>query len=187
MARSGFDSRVVAEAQAGDEQARERLLGQLAPVLRSFFLSRIGPRTEVDDLIQNTLLRVHNGLAELRDPQRLKGFTMKAALFELQDYYRGRYRAKEHLYDPEAPPRHPPVDGEAGAGFDVERALAALSPRAREIIELRECGYHYEEIARMVGTTEAAVKMQVKRAFEKMRAVLVGVLILFVLHVWLRV
>lgn len=177
--RQGFDSRVVEQARAGDEQARARLLSRLEGLLRAFFTSRIGQRTEVDDLVQNTLLRVHHGLADLKDPGSLKAFTMKAALFELQDYYRGRYRAKERLYDPDLPPTHPQVDGAAAEGLDLERALASLSPRARQIIELREYGYRYEEIAAVVGTTEAAVKMQVKRAFEKLRSVLAAVLLLF--------
>ena len=178
--RQGIDSRVVEQAQAGDAQARARLLAQLQSMLRAFFTGRIGARTEVDDLVQNTLLRVHNGLEDLKDPQRLKGFTMKAALFELQDYYRGRYSAKERLYDPDVPPAHPEVGGGAADEIDVERALSALSPKARQIVELREYGYRYEEIAHIVGTTEAAVKMQVMRAFEKMRSVLTS-LVLFVL------
>ena len=83
--RSGLDSKVVELAQAGDEQARARLLESLSTTLRTFFTSRIGARPDVDDLVQNTLLRVHNSLGDLKDPSRLKGFTMKAALFELQD------------------------------------------------------------------------------------------------------
>ncbi len=65
--------------------------------------------------------------------------------------------------------------------MDLEKALAALSPRARRIIELREYGYRYEEIANIVGSTEAAIKMQVKRAFEKMRDLLISLLIAFLL------
>ena len=49
-----------------------------------------------------------------------------------------------------------------------------LSPRARYILELREYGYRYKEIADMIDTSEAAVKMQVKRAFERMRRLLVA-------------
>ena len=64
-------------------------------------------------------------------------------------------------------------------GLDLERALEMLSPRARRIIELREYGYRYEEIAEIIGTTEAAIKMQVKRAFEKMRSVLISLVALF--------
>lgn len=177
-----FDSSIVERAQAGDEQARAQLLSRLEPMLRSFFISRIGQKPEVDDLIQNTLVRVHNGLADLKDTRRLKSFTMKAAVFELQDLYRGRYHAKERLYDPDHPPEQADTTAAAGARLDVERALSLLSPKARRIIELREYGYRYEEIAQVVGTTEAAVKMQVKRAFEKMRSALVGLLVALLWH-----
>ena len=175
----GFDSTLVAQAQQGDERARARLLSGLEPILRAFFIKRIGMTPDVDDLVQNTLLRVHNGLEDLKDPRRLKAFSMKAALFELQDLYRGRYSAKEWLYDPEQPPEHAgPATDAAGARVDLDRALAALSPKARRILELREYGYRYEEIAQTIGSTEAAIKMQVKRAFEKMRKVLVGLVVL---------
>jgi RNA polymerase sigma-70 factor (ECF subfamily) len=61
---------------------------------------------------------------------------------------------------------------------DVEKALEALTPKARRIMELREYGYLYREIAQMLDTTEAAVKMQVKRAFETMKEALSALLIL---------
>ena len=172
-----LDSATVARAQAGDEQARARLLEALQPILRAFFVKRIGRKTEVDDLVQNTLLRVHHGLEDLKDADRLKAFAMKAALFEVQDLYRGRYHAKEALYDPAEPPGHDEEDGAPTAGIDVERALAVLSPKARRIMELRAYGYKYAEIADVIGSTEAAIKMQVKRAFERMRDVLTAVLL----------
>lgn len=172
---------LVQQAQAGDPQAQGQLLEALEPVLRSFFIKRIGMKTEVDDLVQNTFLRIHKGLADLKDPSRLKAFTLKAALFELQDLYRGRYGAKERLYDPDQPPGQMYTAPPSGDRFDVERALGSLSPKARQIIELREYGYRYQEIAEMVDTTEAAVKMQVKRAFEKMREALVAVLVALLL------
>ena len=65
--------------------------------------------------------------------------------------------------------------------MDLERALSILTPRARRILELREYGYRYQEIAEMIGTSEAAIKMQVKRAFEKMRNVLTAVVVALVL------
>jgi RNA polymerase sigma-70 factor (ECF subfamily) len=183
--KDGFESTLVAQAQTGDERARAQILSRLEPMLRAFFIKRIGLRPEVDDLVQNTLLRVHNGLAALKDPARLKAFTMKAGVFELQDYYRGRYSMKEHLYDPDYPPSHAAGVGAAAEGVDLERALATLTPKARKVIELREYGYRYEEIAQMIGTTEAAIKMQVKRAFEKLRDVLGSVAVfLLLLGTW---
>ena len=56
--------------------------------------------------------------------------------------------------------------------MDLDRALATLSEHARAILEMRELGYPYAEIAESLDTTEAAVKMQVKRAFSRLRDVL---------------
>ncbi|MFK7845039.1 MAG: RNA polymerase sigma factor [Rhodothermales bacterium] len=175
--KNAFDSKLVKKAQQGDSAAREHLMKALNPLLRAFFIKRIGFKTEVDDLIQNTLLRVHKGLSDLKDHSSLKAFAMKAALFELQDFYRGRYSAKESLYDPDHAPGDDTDEMPTPTQMDLERALSALSPKARRIIELREYGYRYEEIADIVGSTEAAIKMQVKRAFEKMRDMLIGLLL----------
>ena len=103
---------------------------------------------------------------------KFKAFAMKAALFELHDYYRGRHSPKEKTYEPQMLPegRNSPDDW-FGSKFDAERALGTLTPRARRILELREHGYKYREIAEILDTTETAVKMQVKRAFEKMRSI----------------
>lgn len=179
-AAQAFDEALVARAQAGDDAARDELLRRLQPVLRAFFVSRVGARTEVDDLIQNTLLRVHGGLADLQHAGSLRGFALRAAVFELQDLYRGRYGPKEVLVDPDAAPEPSREDASVGTRVDLERALAELTPKARRILELREYGYRYEEIAGLVGSTEAAIKMQVKRAFEKLRTLLAVLLALLV-------
>ena len=181
--KSVFHSEVVLRAQQGDEKARNDILEALNQILRAFFIKRIGLKPEVDDLVQNTLLRVHRGLADLKDQSSLKAFAMKAALFELQDLYRGRYSAKELLYDPDHAPEQRAKDAPTNRQIDIEKALNALSPKARRIIELREFGYRYEEIAEMIGSTEAAIKMQVKRAFEKLRGLLVILLgVMFGIH-----
>ncbi|MEM1268546.1 MAG: sigma-70 family RNA polymerase sigma factor [Bacteroidota bacterium] len=164
----------VLSAKEGDRQATEAIVRRLRPILRAYFIRRIGLKPDVEDLIQNTLVRVYNGLRDLQRPDRFMGFAMKAALFEVQDFYRGRYSAKETTYDPESPPTMIQHPKKTGLQVDLERALTVLTPKAREIIELREYGYRYKEIAEMVGTTEAAVKMQVKRAFERLRRVLVA-------------
>ncbi len=178
MPESAFDPDRVRDAQNGDEQARNGLLRRLEPILRGYFIKRIGAETDVDDLVQNTLVRIHESLDDLEKPGSLKSFAMKAALFELQDYYRGRYDMKEHLRDPDLPLRQSTDPEDRSAQVDVEKALDALTPKAQRIMELREYGYLYREIAQMLDTTEAAVKMQVKRAFETMKDALTALLLL---------
>ena len=166
----------VALAQSGDAGARDALFGAIQPVLRSFFFARIGRTPDADDLIQNALIRVHRGLDALENPARLKAFALKAALFELQDFYRGRGQLREALFDPDLPTPGS-VDADDGADrLDLDRALGSLTDHARQILELRELGYPYAEIAETLDTTEAAVKMQVKRAFERLRSVLTAFL-----------
>lgn len=177
----------VRRAKQGDEAAQNALYRAAEPILRAYFTKNIsGPAPALDDLVQNTLVRLHDSLADLQKPGSFKSFLMKAALYELQDYYRGRYDMKEPLYDPDVPPEHTasaPLEDRLSDGvpseeeMDVERALGTLSEKARRVIELREYGYRYKEIARMTGTTEAAIKMQVKRAFDKMREALLALLV----------
>ena len=167
-----FHPDAVSRAQAGDERERDALLRAVEPVLRSFYRSRIGGDPIVDDLVQNALVRVHRGLAALQNPARFKAFALKAALFELQDFYRGRYTSRETLFNPDLPTPGSVGPEDIGLRVDLERALEALSEHARAILEMRELGYPYTEIAAALDTTEAAVKMQVKRAFAKLRDVL---------------
>ncbi len=172
---------LVDRANDGHEQSRDRLLRWLEPVLRGFFVKRIGLRAEVDDLVQNTLVRVHQGMPRLRESGSLKAFSMKAALFELQDFYRGRYGPKERNLLDEIELEDVRTRVQDAMSIDIEMALSALTPQARRIIELKEYGYKYSEIAEMVGSTEAAIKMQVKRAFEKMRDLLAAISVLFIM------
>ncbi|HEX9951357.1 MAG TPA: sigma-70 family RNA polymerase sigma factor [Rubricoccaceae bacterium] len=180
-----FSPETVRRAQAGDAAARDALLTACQPLMRSFFISRIGRVPEVDDLTQNALLRVHRGLDVLQDPDRVKAMAMKAALFELHDHYRGRYSTRETLYDPDLPAPGSVEPDDVALQMDLRAALAGLSDHARRILELRELGYPYLDIAETLGTSEAAVKMQVKRAFEKLRTSLAGaaVLLLFALPI----
>jgi RNA polymerase sigma-70 factor (ECF subfamily) len=159
---------LVERARGGDARAQSDVLGTVKPVFERFFASRIGRVAEVDDLVQNTLLRVNASFEQIHDPARFKGFAMKAALFELQDYYRGRYTLREQLYDPDLP-AGASHDAPAGLALDTERMFASLTPTARTILTLKAQGYKYHEIAEAIESTEAAVKMQVKRAVDRLR------------------
>ncbi len=162
---------LVLKAQGGDRAAESALLSTLEPVVRGFFIRRVGHHAELDDLVQNTLLRVFRGVNEIKDGARVRGFALKAALFELQDLYRGRYGSRESTFTVDM--AEPSVRPESqGLGIDIERALDSLNPKTRRIIELKSLGYKYGEIASTIGTTEAAVKMQVKRALKRLRKVL---------------
>ena len=62
----------------------------------------------------------------------------------------------------------PAPDAEA---FDMERALASLTPTARAVVWLYEVeGWSHEEIARSFGRTVSFSKSQLARAHQRLRA-----------------
>ncbi len=172
------DIKLVERARTGDRSAVGEVLELIQPVLRSFFISRIGKGPDVDDLVQNTLLRLHRGLSDLNDPASLKPFAMRAAVFELQDFYRGRYSAKEQVFDPSALPIDELVQHDEGVALDYDQLMSTITPLARRILELRAYGYRYDEIGKAVGSSEAAIKMQVKRALDKLRGLFVILIVI---------
>jgi RNA polymerase sigma-70 factor, ECF subfamily len=175
----------VEKARNGDPHAIDAVLGGVRPVVAAFFAARIGRGPDAEDLTQNTLVRLNRGLSDLNDPSSLKAFTMRAAVFELQDYYRGRGRTREQLFDPHDAPHAAEAAAAVGTEIDLDRALESITPHARRILELRAYGYRYEEIAEMVGSTNAAVKMQVKRALDHLREIVLVMLLGLPLAAWL--
>jgi len=174
MALRKFDTDLVERAQRGEDLAKGVLLRQLTDVYTRYFRAKIGNQAIVDDLVQCSLLRVYSGLSALRQPEKFKAFAMKAALFELHDYYRGRHSSKEKTYEPQMLPETYDSSSQwSGSTLDIQKALELLTPHARRILELREHGYKYREIAKILNTTETAVKMQVKRGFEKMKSIFI--------------
>lgn len=67
-------------------------LTELEPALRSFLEGRCRDGSEVDDVIQETLLRAARYRSGLVDPERLRGWTLRIAGNVLRDHVRRECR-----------------------------------------------------------------------------------------------
>ncbi len=89
------------------------------------------------------------------------------------DHLRRRTRDLRRMgpHDPEALDRVPaPADPESILPDDFDRALGALSPRARSLVSLHYGqGFKLDEIAAMLGMTTGAVKVALHRARRTLR------------------
>src|SRR5204862_307048 len=75
--------------------------------------------------------------------------------------------------DPAALERPRPAIGGAGIALDLERAVAALPPGAREVFVLHDVeGYRHEEIAQLTGIAVGTSKAQLFRARRLLREAL---------------
>lgn len=68
------DAALVTAARDGDEAACFAIWSRYAPFVRRLIRAQSGGRADRDDLVQEVFLRVFSRLAEVRDPNALRGF-----------------------------------------------------------------------------------------------------------------
>ena len=162
---------LVARAQAGDEEAFDRLIARHLPPLRRWAHGRL-PKwardvADTDDLVQDTLLQTFRRLDvfEVRGSGALLAYLRQALLNRVRNELRKRGREPEatDLDGLEVAVGQSPLEAAIGkeAVDQYERALAALTPDEREAVIGRvEMGYSYNELAELLGkpTADAARK-----------------------------
>jgi RNA polymerase sigma factor (sigma-70 family) len=143
-----------------------------------FFAYRLRSRADAEDLTQETFERALRAWGRY-DPARagIPTWLMAIARNLLVDHLRAdrqsRERPVEEVVDDArvaAPDRH-----DLGLEPELERALAELSDRERELIALRFGGdLSGPEIAELTGLTLANVQQILSRSLRRMRATLDG-------------
>lgn len=148
----------------------------VAGKLRPFIARRVAAPADADDVLQEVLIRVHRGLAGLRDDDRVGAWMFRIARNAIVDHLRTRPAAvptdREDLLTDEADI----VDGEQ-ATTALANALAffvaELPSPYREAITLTELeGRTQREAAEMLGIGLSAMKSRVQRGRDKLRAML---------------
>ena len=162
---------LLERAQAGDQEALDRLIGRHLPPLKRWAHGRL-PKwardvADTDDLVQDTLLQTFRRLNvfEVRGQGALLAYLRQALLNRLRNELRKKGRRPEaaELNGLEVAGGQSPLETAIGkeAIDRYERALAALTPGEREAIIGRvELGYSYDELAALLGkpTADAARK-----------------------------
>jgi RNA polymerase sigma factor (sigma-70 family) len=154
----------------GDATAHRDLLRALLPVLRGYFMRRTGGTSDVEDLVQETLIAVHTKRASY-DPARPFGpWLFAVARYKLVDAMR-RQRPHvsldglEDLFGDEG------FEDSVGAKLDIDGMLATLPPKqAATIRHTRIEGLSTTEAAARSGISEADVKVSVHRGLKALAA-----------------
>ena len=158
----------------GDAAAYHRFLKELSAYLRGFLRQRLFRwPDDVEDLVQETLLAVHNHRHTYRADQPLTPWVHAIARYKLVDLLRSR-AGREALNDP--------LDDElqvfassdtdaADARRDLGKLLADLPERQRlPIVHVKLEGLSVLEVAQMTGMSESAVKIGVHRGLKALAA-----------------
>lgn len=162
----------------GDAAAYRRFLDGLTGFLRAYLRRRL-PRAldDVEDILQETLLAVHNARHTYREDQPLTAWVHAIARYKLMDFFRAHAR-REALHEPidDDPRIFVDADTEpADARRDVGRLLEGLPDRHRVPIEMVKIqGLSVAETAQRTGMSESAVKVGVHRGLKALAAALRG-------------
>lgn len=165
---------LLMQGQGGDAGAYHRFLEVLSAHLRAYFRKRLFQRPDdVEDLVQETLLAVHNQRHTYRPDQPLTAWVYAIARYKLVDLLRAR-SAREALTDPldDELEVFASSDTEAAeAKRDLNQLLAGLPDRQRlPIVHVKVEGLSVVEAAQLTGMSESAIKIGVHRGLKALAA-----------------
>ena len=167
---------LLVQGLAGDASAYHAFLKELAGYLRAFLRRRLVQMPdEVEDLVQESLLAVHNQRHTYDARQPLTPWVYALARYKLVDLLRRRTRT-DMLNDPldEESLLFVAADSEASdARRDVAKLLKQLPERQRlPIVHMKLEGLSVAETAQRTGMSESAVKVGVHRGLKALAAMI---------------
>ena len=181
-ARWPVDSTLINRAKLGDIQAFEAIVQRYYARCVRFARGMLRNPADLDDVVQETFVRLYRALPRYEERQRFDSWIFRILgnccrtantlehRREIQDV------TDEHTLERLPSPHRPDAVFDEEWGDDVRRALAEVPEYNREIFLLHYVeGFSYEEIERITGVRQSALKMRVKRASDLLRARLVGV------------
>jgi RNA polymerase sigma-70 factor, ECF subfamily len=169
---------LLVQGLAGDAAVYHRFLKALSEHLRAYFRKRLFSRPdEAEDLVQETLLAVHNQRHTYHSDQPLTAWVHAIARYKLVDLLRAS-AAREALTDPldDELEVFAASDNEAAdAKKDLGKLLAGLPDRQRlPIMHVKLEGLSVLEAAQLTGMSESAVKIGVHRGLKALAAKIRG-------------
>lgn len=161
---------------AGPPAELERLFAEHAQRVYRAAFRVTGNGADAEDVLQTVFLRLARREADVELGPSASSYLYRAALNAALDVVRARVRAATEPLDDAGPwavdPAAGPERRRAGRelGGVLRRALSTLSPRLAEMFVLRYLeGLDNREIARLLGTSQGVVAVQLHRARRRLR------------------
>jgi len=161
---------------AGDAQAYHAFLRDLSAHLRGFYRGRLSRLPEeVEDLVQETLIAVHNQRHTYDCAQPLTAWIHAIARYKFVDLLRRRKRhdsLNDELDEGSDIFAHHEIEAQ-DAKRDVAKLLDRLPDRQRlPILHMKLQGLSVEETATLTGMSASAVKIGVHRGLKALAAMI---------------
>jgi RNA polymerase sigma-70 factor (ECF subfamily) len=174
------DSEWARRARDGDLAAMEVLVERHQAAVARLLWRFVRTRADLDDLVQETFLRMVRGLPDWKATQPFAHWLLRIATNTGRDYFRRRVVRQRWMAersgddsDQLAPEALDPTGDPAAraAANEVKTILARLSPDERTLLTLHHLeGWGLAQIAAQFGWTLTATKLRAWRARRQLRA-----------------
>lgn len=169
------DSGLVSRSLAGDLDAYAELMARYRGDLGRYAFHMLGSRDDAEDALQDAFIRAYNALASCEQPDRFGAWLFRILVnrcHTAQDRIRRRAELLTSQDPADVAERGDAVDSFAWRE-EINRALGELRTDQREAFLLKHVqGLSYDEMARLTGVGESALRMRVKRASDHLRELL---------------
>ena len=179
------DEELIFALQTGDLESLSMLIGRWEQPLHRFVYRMVPRKEDVQDICQETFLRVLNKADRFRSGSRFSTWMYQIALNLCRDKMRRRRRwsllvADDLEINDEITPQAPGGEGDPAAEAErhelsdaVMRALEEIPAPQREVLILKEFeGLKFKEIAVILGCPESTVKSRMYGGLNGLREVL---------------
>lgn len=167
-----WEAECIRRTQGGHPDAFNPLVARYAPRIRAYLYRMLRNREEAEDLTQETFIKAFRALHRFDAERPFKSWLYTIATNTGLNALRGQKRRGTQIaLDPEMPARFGGSNEQsAGSGEKLELAMAALSPRASQLITLHyHEGFSLLEAGRVLGMSEGAAKAALCRARQELR------------------
>lgn len=159
-------------AKRGDKNHKEKLFGYIYPKIYRFVYYRTNNKTEAEDLTGDVILKIAKALPKQRG--NFNSWIYMIARNTVIDFYRKRSVRKGKISVEDMPGELPNGRKDFTEQIlneeDLKKVMKFLPERQKEVIVLKFIeGYKNREIAKIIGTSEGAVKLLQFRALKKLR------------------
>ncbi len=161
---------------AGDALAYREFLKSLSAHLRAYFRRRLSSLPdEIEDLVQDTLLAIHNQRQTYREDLPVTAWAHAIARYKLIDLFRSR-AGRENLHDPLDDDLEVFASSDTDA-VDARRDVASLLEQLPDnqrlpLIHTKLEGLSVAEAAQATGMSESAIKVGVHRGLKALAALM---------------
>ena len=176
-----LDATTISRAKLGDIDAFTAIVEAYHQRCLRFARAMLRNPDDAEDMVQETFVRLYRALPRYEEWQRFESWLFQILGNCCRTANTVHHRESSRIVDDAAAVERVPSLDVPGQSFDhewgtaVRRALAEVPDYNREIFLLHYIeGFGYDEIERMTGVKQSALKMRVKRASDQLRSLLTG-------------